>query len=326
MNEVETDDQAKLTESENRRMLEEVMAGIRRPQKKLPSKLFYDKRGSEVFEQICLTEEYYLTDTELHIMEHSIHEIVETLGPGTDLIELGSGSSYKTRLLLDHLAGIRTYIPLDISDEFLRDSVHQLREEYPHLHIIPVTCDYTQTIKLPAESSADRKVIYYPGSTIGNFTPAQARRFLLKVAEAAGEGGGLLIAADLKKDSGILEAAYNDTANKTAEFNKNILIRLNREFEADFNPDKFTHHAFFNEKEGRIEMHLVSREDQQIHIAGDICLIREGESIHTENSYKYTLEEFTKLTEGLFRTKKIWTDESDFMSIQYLEVIGHKDK
>jgi dimethylhistidine N-methyltransferase len=300
-------------------MLKEVVMNLNRIQKELPSKYFYDKRGSDLFEQICSLEEYYLTDAEISIMKNNIRDISEAIGTGIELIELGSGSSTKTRLLLDHLENIETYFPVDISGEFLDESIRQLRSEYPGLQIIPIIADYTQNFQLPVESSGERKVVYFPGSTIGNFTPEKARNFLAEISEITGTNGGLLVGVDLKKDRNILEAAYNDANGITAEFNKNILIRLNRELGADFDTDHFVHKAFYNENEGRIEMHLVSLAEQEVRIDGRRFTFQKGETIHTENSYKYSLEEFENLASGLFDVTHVWTDDSNLFSVQYLQ-------
>lgn len=302
-----------------KRMLEEVISGLNKPQKTLPSKYFYDERGSELFEQICSLKEYYPPDAESEIMEKRIGEITNVLGSGIDLIEFGSGSSFKTRYLLDHLENINTYIPVDISEDFLNESTRQLSIEYPNLHILPVAADYTQPIQLPAESSGNRKVVYFPGSTIGNFTPDEARNFLTLIAKSTGENGGLLIGVDLKKDRDILEAAYNDPGGVTATFNKNILTRINRDLDADFDTDRFIHKAFYNEIEGRIEMHLVSLDNQEAWIGGRCFTFQNGETIHTENSYKYTVGEFKKLVSGLFEVEHVWLDGSKLFSVQYLQ-------
>lgn len=300
-------------------MLKEVVVNLSRAQKELPSKYFYDKRGSGLFEEICSLEEYYLTDAEISIMKNYIDDISEVIGTGIELIELGSGSSTKTRLLLDHLENIGTYFPVDISGDFLGESIRQLRSEYPGLQIIPVIADYTQNFQLPADLSEDRKVVYFPGSTIGNFTPDKARKFLALISGITGANGGFLVGVDLKKDRKILEAAYNDAEGVTADFNKNILIRLNRELGADFDTDHFLHKACYNENQGRIEMHLVSLEHQEARIDGHRFTFQKGETIHTENSYKYSIEEFESLVSGFFDVTHVWTDESNLFSVQYLQ-------
>lgn len=302
-----------------KRMLDDVLAGLKKTRKTLPSKYFYDQRGSELFEKICSLEEYYPTNTEVSIMRDNIDEISTAAGTDIELIEFGSGSSYKTRLLLDYLEKIQTYFPVDISGTFLNESVQKLKSEYPGLQIEAVTADYTQPFDLPVKSSNSKKVIYFPGSTIGNFTPGKARKFLGRVAKMIKPDGGFLVGVDLKKDPEILVKAYNDSKGVTAEFNKNLLVRINRELGANFNLDRFEHRALYNDREGRIEMHLVSLIDQEVIIEDTDIYFQEGESIHTENSYKYTPEEFKELASGLLKVKRVWTDDSEYFSVQYLE-------
>lgn len=302
-------------------LLAEVLEGLLKPRKELPCKLFYDERGSALFDEICKLEEYYPTRTEISIMSENIAEISAALGKRCILIEFGSGSSTKIRLLLDHLEEPTAYVPIDISAEHLMKSAAALAEDYPALKIIPVYADYTQPFSLPLfDFSYLRKVIYYPGSTIGNFTRESARRFLRQIAKRAGSGNGLLIGVDLKKDKKTLEAAYNDKREVTAEFNLNILRRLNRELGADFRLEWWRHHAFYNGDEGRIEMRLVSRKDQQTRINGTKISFRQNESILTEYSYKYTVEEFRELVVGLFEVEHVWTDSESKFSVQYLTV------
>lgn len=229
-------------------MLDEVLEGLQEPQKTLPSKYFYDKRGSKLFEQICELDEYYPTRTELSIMWENIDEITAQLGGNIQFIELGSGSSLKTRLLLDHLPDIDSYVPVDISDDFLADVAIGLQSEYPILDIMPVAADYTQPFDLPEKDPETRRIAFYPGSTIGNFTKEQAAEFITLIARLVGEKGGLLIGFDLLKDKETLISAYDDSRGITAEFNKNILRRINRELDATFNLDAFEHNAIFNEK------------------------------------------------------------------------------
>lgn len=300
-------------------MPEEVLAGLRKSQKTLPSKYFYDKRGSELFELICDLDEYYLTRTELSIMEENISDIAKQLGNHIQLIELGSGSSVKTRLLLDHLGSIHSYVPVDISDDFLARVAEDLQGEYPLLDIVPVAADYTKPFDLPGVKPGVRRIAYYPGSTIGNFTKENAANFLSLIADLIGKDGGLLIGFDLLKEKETLIAAYDDTKGVTAKFNKNILLRLNRELGADFNLDVFKHRAIFNDEKSRIEMHLESLENQIVNISGTQIYFDKGETIHTENSHKYSLESFKELTEPHFNTVKTWTDPDKMFAIQFLE-------
>ncbi len=300
-------------------LLVEVIEGLLQPQKKLPSKLFYDRTGSELFERICGLDEYYLTRTEIWIMHHYIDEIVELMGKKCLLIELGSGSSTKVRLLLDHLVDPAGYVPIDISSEHLIRASDSLAADYPGISVIPVDADYTQPFDFP-EITFDysNKVVYYPGSTIGNFTPGYAARFISRIAKRSGEGSGLLIGIDLKKDKDTLEAAYNDKHGVTAAFNLNILKRLNRELGADFDTSRWKHHAFYNDDEGRIEMHLVSLDDQRVNVNGTRIELKKDETILTEYSYKYTNEEFERLVSDSFESVKVWTDRDEKFSIQYL--------
>jgi len=300
-------------------MPEEVLTGLSKSQKTLPSKYFYDKRGSELFELICGLDEYYLTRTELNIMEENIDDIAEELGGHIQLIELGSGSSVKTRLLLDHLNSIHSYVPVDISDDFLAEVSENLQAEYPLLDIVPVAADYTQPFDLPKIKPGVRRIAYYPGSTIGNFTKQNAADFLELIAELVGEDGGLLIGFDLLKDKETLIDAYDDSKGVTSEFNKNILKRLNRELNANFDLDLFEHHAVFNEEKSRMEMHLVSREGQSVIISGTRIHFEKGETIRTENSHKYSLESFKELTDSHFKTVETWTDSDKMFAIQFLE-------
>ena len=300
------------------RMLEEVLQGLKEPQKSLPSKYFYDKRGSELFEQICELDEYYPTRTELSIMRENIDEITDQLGSKIQLIELGSGSSLKTRLLLDHLPEINSYVPVDISNDFLADVVENLQREYPLLDIIPVAADYTKPFDLPEADLDARRVAYYPGSTIGNFTKEKAADFIALLADLLGDNGGLLIGFDLLKDGDTLINAYDDAKGVTAKFNKNILRRINRELAADFDVDSFEHRAVFNEEKSRIEMHLVSQKDQQVDIMGTVIHFSKGETIHTENSHKYSLESFREITAPHFQPQKTWTDKNEMFAVQFL--------
>lgn len=300
-------------------MYREVREGLTRPQKRLSSKYFYDERGSELFEKITRLDEYYPTRTEQQIMRRHIGAIAEAVGPGAVIIEPGSGSSRKTRMLLDHLPGVAAYVPVEISQKYLGRVVQELQDEYPSLLIRPVCADYTRSFQLPdIDKPFDYYVVFYPGSTIGNFRPAAARSFLARWADFMVPGGGLLIGVDLKKDRQILEAAYNDSRGVTAAFNKNMLVRLNRELNTDFNVDQFEHRAFYNEEEGRMEMHLVSRVPQTVHLDGTAIHFGEGETIHTENSYKYTPAEFASLVGEWFEVRKMWTDPDELFSVQYL--------
>lgn len=299
----------------------DVITGLTSDKKYLPSKYFYDEKGSDLFEQICELDEYYPTDCEVSIMQTRIGEIADMLGDGIQLIELGSGSSMKTRLLLDHCDGINMYVPVDISAEFLNETANVLRRDYPGLDIRPVAADYTSPFEIPESESESikKRVVYFPGSTIGNFKQNQAAGFLTTIAKNLSPGDGLLIGVDLKKDVGVLEAAYNDSRGITAEFNKNILAHINRELNANFNMDLFQHRAFYNASEGRIEMHLESLDDQSVQINGTHINFKKGETIHTENSHKYSVSEIETLTGDLFKRKKTWMDDRNYFSVHYFE-------
>jgi dimethylhistidine N-methyltransferase len=302
------------------RFREEVWAGLGLPQKTLPCKYFYDARGSELFEAICDLPEYYPTRTELAIMERSAGAMADRLGERCLLVEYGSGSSRKTRLLLDRLRDPAGYVPIDISRAALSASARALGVAYPTLDVLPVCADYTAHFELPhPRRPAARCGVYFPGSTIGNFTPAQAQRFLAHMARVAGAGGALLIGVDLKKDRATLERAYDDAAGVTAAFNRNLLLRINRELAGDFELDRFVHRAHYDERAGRIEMHLVSERAQTVSVAGRRFSFAAGETIHTENSYKYDVVQFAALASsaGLW-VREVWTDPERLFSVQYL--------
>jgi dimethylhistidine N-methyltransferase len=303
---------------------QEVMRGLRSPQKELPCKLFYDERGSQLFEQITALDEYYPTRAEQRIMRAAASEMAERAGPECLLIEYGSGSSTKTRTLLDRLRRPAAYVPIDISREQLRQSSVALSAEYGGLRIVPVCADYTAQLELPAGlPKHKRRVAYYPGSTIGNFVPEDARRFLTRIAEVCGPEGGLLIGVDLKKDALMLHRAYNDALGITAAFNLNILARLNREFDATFVLNNFRHYAFYNPVFARVEMHLISLIEQVVRLRGLAIHFDRGESIWTEASYKYNPHEFEALAAAAgWRVEQVWTDDRGLFSVQYLSVLG----
>ena len=302
------------------RMREEVLQGLNDSYKTIPCKYLYDEKGSELFDQICELEEYYPTRTELRIMENHIDEILSYVPKNSLLIELGSGSSLKTRLLLDNHPKLAGYIPVDISEEFLLDTVEQLRSGYPKIPILPMVADYTHPFEITdLDLPHDHVVVYFPGSTIGNFLPSRAETFLRQINSICENDGGLLIGVDLKKNPEVLEKAYNDSKGVTSAFNKNILVRINRELEADFNIDHFRHEAVYNRALGRVEMHLVSLEDQDVRISDELIHFDEGESIHTENSYKYEISGFSEMARNAgFETQKVWTDKNGYFGVLYL--------
>jgi dimethylhistidine N-methyltransferase len=304
------------------RMLAEVLAGLGRRRKRLPCKYFYDAEGSRLFDRICELDEYYLTRTELAIMHRHAGEMAAAIGDRALLIEYGSGSSTKTRVLLDRLTSPAAYVPIDISGDHLSQSAHSLAHAYPHLDVLPVCADYTTRFHVPEpDVSATRRVVYFPGSTIGNFEPDDALAFLRRIARVCGPGGGLLIGVDLKKDPSVLHAAYNDAQGVTAAFNLNLLARLNRDLGADFDVSAFAHYAFYNPRRGRIEMHLVSRAPQRVRIDGETIPFADGESIFTESSYKYAMLDFTDLAKRAgFNSEQVWTDAQRRFSVHYLVV------
>lgn len=297
----------------------EMLRSLRQSPKWIHCKFLYDEPGSRFFDRITELPEYYPTRTELGIMERYTVQMAEAIGPDALLIEYGSGSSTKTHLLLDALERPAGYVPIDIAREHLVQAAQRLQEHYPGLGVYPVCADYTAPFDLP-DVPARRNVVYFPGSTIGNFEPAYARRFLEGIRMVCGSEGGLLIGVDLKKDPLVLHAAYNDAEGVTAAFNKNILLRLNRELEATFDPERFRHYAFYDPQAGRVEMHLVALEKQEAFVTGERFVFEKGESIWTESSYKYTPDGFSTLAgEAGFAVRQVWTDEKAWFSVQYLE-------
>lgn len=312
-------------ESETRRaFLDDVLAGLRRTSKQLPCKYFYDERGSILFDRICELDEYYLTRTELELMERFAPEMGERLGAGVLLVEYGSGSSVKTRYLLDGLTEPAAHVPVDISGEHLRKTARELARDYPGIEVRPICADFTKPFVLPRTAHAPAQVsVYFPGSTIGNFLPDQAAVLLRRIVDLCGAGGGLLIGIDLRKDASILEAAYDDRLGVTAEFNLNLLVRINRELGADFDLAGFSHRASYNPDLGRIEMYLVSRKPQRVRLGGETIDFAEGETICTEYSHKYTVAEFSAIaaSEGLALDRE-WTDEGRNFAILHFSVAG----
>ncbi len=306
------------------RFLAEVLSGLQKSPKELPSKYFYDELGSSLFERICTLDEYYIPRVEGAIMQNYIKEMAELLEPRVLLIEFGSGNCAKTRILLDHLRELAAYVPVDISREQLLRAAEDLASDYPALEVLPACADYTSRFALPVpKQPSNRVVVYFPGSTIGNFDPIPAKHFLEHIAGVCGRNGGLLIGVDLKKDPLVLHRAYNDSQGVTAAFNLNLLKRINRELNSDFQLEWFEHYAFYNPREGRVEMHLVSLKEQSVHLDNVTVSFAKGESIWTESSYKYTLDEFEQLaaTAG-FKVERVWTDEKQWFSIQYLVNAG----
>jgi dimethylhistidine N-methyltransferase len=304
-------------------MLGEVVRGLESEPKSLPCKYFYDQRGSRLFDRICELDEYYPTRTEIGILEDRAGEIAERIGDGRWVVELGSGSSIKTRILLRALGTAEGYVPIDISREHLLEAAGRIAEHFPSIAVHPVCADFNADLSLPREvarQSAGRRVLFFPGSTIGNFGPAARLALLHRLRRLCGpERGQLLIGIDLIKDVKRLESAYNDAEGVTAAFNLNLLSRINRDLGADFEPERFEHRAFFVREENRIEMHLVSSTDQRTRIDGHTFEFESGESICTEYSYKFTIEDFARLAERAdFRLEASWQDEEDLFAILLL--------
>ncbi len=303
-------------------MLDEVCAGLAAPQKVISPKFFYDARGCELFEAICNLPEYYPTRSELAIMREHAPAMAQALGRGSTLIEIGCGNSEKTRALLEELEpGV--FVAVDIAREQLEASWSLLATAFPRMRFVAVRADFAHEFALPsAELGAARRVLYFPGSTIGNFTPAEARAFLARWAPLLGAGGGALIGVDLKKNPAVLHAAYNDAQGVTAEFNLNVLKHLNDALGADFDLAAFRHRANYDAAAGRIEMHLESMKAQRVTIGGRAFGFRAGETIHTENSYKYSIEEFQALARSAgFDARACWTDGDRLFSVHYFTAL-----
>lgn len=299
--------------------LREIYEGLSLAQKSLSPKFFYDERGSELFDDITRLPEYYLTATERGIMHKHIEEIADLIGRHASLIEFGSGSNAKIRLLLEHLHEPAVYVPVDISRDYLLAAAEDLAIDFRHIQIMPVAADFTKPFALPnPRIMPKRNIVFFPGSTIGNFSPDAAMDILQVMHHEAGADGGLLIGVDLQKDKAIIERAYNDEAGVTAEFNLNILRRINREFGADFDLTAFEHEAVYNEQHGRIEMYLRSLRDQVFNVSGRAFEIGEGERILTEYSRKYSLQGFESLAAAAgFTVERVWMDENRWFSVQY---------
>lgn len=296
----------------------DVIEGLSQQPKRLSPKYFYDVIGSELFEQITRLPEYYPTRTELNILRARGAEIKTTLPRNAALVEFGAGSTTKVRLLLEQCA-FAAYVPVDISGDFLNAQARALREDFPHLNVYPVTADFTAPFALPDAVEAMPKVGFFPGSTLGNFEPHEACAFLRSARDILGQGAQLLIGIDLEKDERQLYAAYNDAAGVTARFNLNVLVRINRELGGNFNLSAFTHRAIYNRERHRIEMHLISRTQQTVRVMGRSFSFRAGESIHTECSYKYSLDRFNALAQGAGWTPRVsWTDPDNLFSVHEL--------
>ncbi|MCL2330736.1 MAG: L-histidine N(alpha)-methyltransferase [Phycisphaerae bacterium] len=325
------------------RFAADVRNGLRQFHKQLPCKYIYDRHGAELFNRICELPEYYPTWSETLILQRYASQMAELMGPYATIIELGSGSAMKTRLLLDRLHSPAVYIPVDISAEQLTVTAQSLSADYPHIIVHPIEADFTQPFALPnfalpklepntnhrtdgrhhrtiGQPIAGRRVIYFPGSTIGNFEPPQRSSLLSHLHRLAGPRGLLLIGIDLKKDPAILHTAYNDKLGITAAFNRNILHRINRELAGSFVPSQFDHYAFYQPEYGRIEMHLVSHGRQTVHIADDEYEFAAGESLFTESSYKYDPYEFADIAaEAGFSLQRMWLDDQRWFAVQLFQ-------
>ena len=297
----------------------DLQAGLQA--RRIAPKWFYDEAGSHLFERICELPEYYLTRTELAIMQTHAAEMAQIIGPQAALIEFGSGTSQKTRLLLDQLEAPAAYVPVDIAREHLIEAANTLSRDYPAVRIYPVCADFTQPFELPKPAQvAQRRVVYFPGSTLGNFSRDQARTVLERMRTIVGAEGAVLIGIDLKKDPDILRAAYNDRAGVTAQFNLNALRHINRELGTDFDLRGFRHEAVWNEEQSRIEMHLVSAREQTVTVAGTRLRLAQGEHLRTEFCHKYTLDSFAALAASArLAATRIWMDEDSRFTVQLLE-------
>jgi len=297
----------------------DVVVGLSSNLRTLLCKYFYDERGAALFQKICELPEYYITRTEVDILDRNRAEIALHLGPNIELIGLGTGAGTKTRILIEALEKPAYYIPVDISEKQLGESTALFRKIFPDLEVLPVCADYLQPVVLPSPSRrAARNIVYFPGSTIGNFEPTEAAEFLRRIATVCHPNGGLLIGVDLKKNPNVLEAAYNDSAGVTAQFNLNLLERINRELGADFDLDQWQHRAIYNSVAGRIEMHLISDIEQFVHLDEQKFHFRRGEKIITEFSYKYSTEGFAALARKAgFEFVRLWTDDARLFGVLY---------
>lgn len=296
----------------------DVLKGLSQQRKRLSPKYFYDAVGSELFERITEQPEYYPTRCEMDILRNRGAEIAQLIPPGAALVEFGSGSNKKARILLAAAPTLAAYVPVDICGPMVEQEAAELRPDFPSLNVLPITADFTQPFALPQEAlDAPARIGFFPGSTIGNFEPHEAAAFLRNAAKTLGPGAKMIIGADLVKDAEILNAAYNDAAGFTEKFNLNLLVRINRELRGNFDLDSFEHHAFYNRERQRIEMHLASLKRQRVKVAGECFEFRAGETIHTESSYKYTPESLAALARGVgWEPVSVWMDDDRRFSIQ----------
>lgn len=300
--------------------IDSLIAGLNKPRKTISPKYFYDEAGSALFDEITELPEYYLTRTELDIMSTHIDEMVALFGPQASLIEFGSGSSLKTRMLLEHLDDLAAYVPVDISENHLLASQRDLQAEFPHIDVLPVVADFTHPFSLPNPATMPlRNIVYFPGSTIGNFEYDDAIALLRVMYQEAGAGGALFIGVDLQKDPAVINAAYNDSAGVTARFNLNILRHLNREFGSDFDLGSFQHRATYRADEGRVAIELVSTRQQVARLGESDIAFGDGETVLTEYSHKYTLDGFAAMAAlAGFKVEQVWTDPKQWFGVQFL--------
>jgi dimethylhistidine N-methyltransferase len=311
---------AHLPDEQTSAFARDAVDDLSRHPKRLSPKYFYDATGSELFEAITRLPEYYPTRTELSILRERGGDIAKIIPENAALVEFGAGATTKVRLLLERCA-FAAYVPVDISGDFLNAQANALRKDFPALKVYPVAADFTAPFKLPDEIAGLPKVGFFPGSTIGNFEPHEACRFLRSARDILGQGAQMIIGADLEKDERVLYDAYNDAAGVTARFNLNVLVRMNRELGGNFDVSAFTHRAIYNREQHRIEMHLISKKLQAVRMLGTSFAFRAGESIHTESSYKYSIERFTALARGAgWKVRESWTDESGMFSVHALTV------
>ena len=297
----------------------DVLAGLTSTPKRLSPKYFYDNAGSALFERITELPEYYPTRREIGILNEHAKDIAALMPRGAALVEFGSGSSTKTRIVLSAAKSLAAYVPVDISAQFLHRQMAALRREYPKVALLPIAADFAKPFNLPDAVANMPRIGFFPGSTIGNFEPHEAASFLRHAGDILGRGATFIVGVDLVKDTAVLQKAYNDSKGITAKFNLNLLSRINRELGAKFNLACFEHHAFFNRERSRIEMHLASLKRQRIKVCGECIEFRAGETIHTENSYKYSVDSFRALARGAgWKPAATWVDADSYFSVHVL--------
>lgn len=302
------------------RFRDDILSGLAKDRKEISPKYFYDEKGSCLFDAICQLPEYYPARAEIELLKGYGEEMAQYMGEGNVLVEFGSGSSLKIRLLLDALRPA-AYLPIDISRAHLFNSARDLARDYPTVAVHAICADYTRPLVLPKGFAEQTKIGFFPGSSIGNCEPREAHQFLGQIASLLGADSGLLIGVDLKKDAALLNAAYNDSRGITAAFNLNVLQRINRELEGNFDLSSFEHRAFYNAVEGRVEMHLISRKKQTVRVSNQPFEFQAGETLHTESSYKYSIEEFQMMARAAgFQPQRVWTGKQALFSVHYLHL------